>query len=95
LSRIGPLLRSAIARSIAVRRNSAFSRRSRRNSSRTVADVRRRALSEIIGPVSDAEIARIVGPIFFQRFIARRDVDDAFLSELLEALAPRDHNKPT
>lgn len=56
---------------------------------RHVAQRRQEALSEVTGPLTDAEFALIIGPLLFQAVIARRPVTDAFLNELAAASATR------
>jgi AcrR family transcriptional regulator len=53
-----------------------------------VAALRQRVLASATGPLTDAQFARIVGPVFYQALIARRPVDDTFLEEILAALGP-------
>ncbi|MEU1624914.1 TetR/AcrR family transcriptional regulator [Streptomyces sp. NPDC020096] len=65
---------------------------------RQVADVRQKALSAVTGPLSDADLAQIVGPLFYQALIARRPIDDDFLNELIKNLgraAPDAAHSPT
>ncbi|MEV0848204.1 helix-turn-helix domain-containing protein [Streptomyces sp. NPDC049954] len=56
---------------------------------RQVAGLRQSILAEAVGPVSDAEFASLVGPLFYQALIARRPVDDAFLADLAHAFTER------
>jgi AcrR family transcriptional regulator len=51
-----------------------------------VAELRQRALSAATGPLTDAQLALIVGPLFYQALIARRPLDDAFLAGILSGL---------
>lgn len=59
---------------------------------RQVAQLRQRALSAATGPLTDAQFAALVGPVFYQALIARRPLDDAFLDELISGL---DRHLPT
>ena len=53
---------------------------------RQVAEGRRQVLSSAAGPLTDVQMAQIVGPLFYQAVIARKPLDDAFLAGLLENL---------
>jgi len=56
---------------------------------RQVAQFRQEELSQVTGPLTDAEFALIIGPLLFQAMIARRPVTDEFLAELTAAWAAR------
>ncbi|WP_019926236.1 TetR/AcrR family transcriptional regulator [Nocardia sp. BMG111209] len=55
---------------------------------RRIAELGRDRLTEIVGPLSDAAFARIVGPLYFQALMVRRPVDDAFLADLAAEWRP-------
>jgi AcrR family transcriptional regulator len=44
---------------------------------------RKEALASITGPLSDAQFAALVGPLFYQAFVARGRLDDGFVDELI------------
>ncbi|GAA0963727.1 TetR/AcrR family transcriptional regulator [Kribbella koreensis] len=49
---------------------------------------RKEALAAITGPLSDAQFAALVGPLFYQAFVARGRLDDAFVDELISLTTP-------
>jgi AcrR family transcriptional regulator len=53
-----------------------------------LAAVRKDALADLTGPISDAQFAALVGPLFYQAFVARGRLDDAFLDELIALVTP-------
>jgi AcrR family transcriptional regulator len=53
-----------------------------------LAGARKDALAEITGPLSDAQFAATVGPLFYQAYVARGRLDDAFLDELMTLTTP-------
>ncbi|MFI5709583.1 TetR/AcrR family transcriptional regulator [Kribbella sp. NPDC051620] len=48
-----------------------------------LAAVRKEALARITGPLSDAQFAALIGPLFYQAFVARGRLDEAFVDELV------------
>jgi AcrR family transcriptional regulator len=54
-----------------------------------LAGLRKEALAAVTGPLSDAQFAALVGPLFYQAFIARGALDDTFLDELVALTTSR------
>lgn len=53
---------------------------------RQVADARQQVLEAATGPLTEVQMAQIVGPLFYQSLLAQRPLDDDFIKGLLDSL---------